>query len=367
MPSFMFACGFSYRLTRLEAAGAGRARAGLSAVRGAEPRARARLADDDGFGEEFKTWAEVTPENVRLFLVKLVKANLWEVLAIIGVGQVLIMPVIAAGAKARWPRWGRSRVARRALVLVQFRLRFRPSEQAGRVSGHVGLHRLGWRRVRPACRGQRSCWRGRSRTTSGRGGLAGPSTGPAARLVGCVLMGVGYGLSCLSMLYDGEVSDRAVEKSAASPVLPPFARAEGRPCRRSLAEPPFVQPPPPSQRPHNYWMMNKRAVSLPFVLFATGLAIGGLWSVRPGVRLGAVRVGLFRTFGQNALAAYVIHQHGRGADPHRRPQGRSPGGLPGRTGGVLRDHVSVCPLSREAGRLHPAMTPREPPIGSRGI
>src|SRR6185437_15248883 len=68
-----------------------------------------------------------------------------------------------------------------------------------------------------------------------------------------------------------------------------------------------VQPPPPERRPHNYWMMNKRIVSLPFVLFSTGFAAGlyGLFVLACDGAGG--RVGVFRTFGQNALAAYVLH------------------------------------------------------------
>jgi hypothetical protein len=146
------------------------------------------------------------------------------------------------------------------------------------------------------------------------------STSPisaSARLlgIGCVLMGMGYGLSCLSLLYDSKVSPEIYDGKvspdrhdvADSPVLPPFTAAVGRPWTLLLAESPLVQPPPPSQRPHNYWMMNKRAVSLPFTLFAMGwaTAVYGLFVLACDV--GPLRIGLFRTFGQNALVAYVIH------------------------------------------------------------
>ena len=38
---------------------------------------------------------------MREFVARLIKADLWEVLAIIGVSQILIMPVIAAGSRVR--------------------------------------------------------------------------------------------------------------------------------------------------------------------------------------------------------------------------------------------------------------------------
>ncbi|MFO0960383.1 MAG: hypothetical protein U0800_23605 [Isosphaeraceae bacterium] len=90
-------------------------------------------------------------------------------------------------------------------------------------------------------------------------------------------------------------------------MLPPFGRAaEGRPIRR-LAEPLFVQPPDTKQRPNNYWMMNKRIVTPPFVLVGIGFAsllYGAFVLLVDGE---GFRVGLFRTFGTNPLAAYGLH------------------------------------------------------------
>jgi hypothetical protein len=66
-------------------------------------------------------------------------------------------------------------------------------------------------------------------------------------------------------------------------------------------------PPPPQQRLLNYWMMCKRATTPSFILFSSGftLAIYALFVALSDI--GDVQIGVFRTFGSNALAAYVIH------------------------------------------------------------
>jgi len=104
---------------------------------------------------------------------------------------------------------------------------------------------------------------------------------------------------------------------AESPVMPPWERLRGRPLGDLLAEPPFVAPPAddpqidPSpcieHRLRNYWMLGKRMPNLSFVTFATGFqfALFGLFVAACDV--GGWRVGLFRTFGTNPLAAYFVH------------------------------------------------------------
>ena len=129
---------------------------------------------------------------------------------------------------------------------------------------------------------------------------------------GVVLMTVGYGLSCLSRLYDvREGSHVAALDSdphfAASPVLPPFENASGRPLSDLLGEPPFMPIVGTDQRLINYWMMDKRMPSQSFMLFATGFGIVLYVVFIALCDLGGMAVPLFRTFGTNALAAYAIH------------------------------------------------------------
>ncbi len=104
---------------------------------------------------------------------------------------------------------------------------------------------------------------------------------------------------------------------AQSPVLPPWERLKGRKLADLIVESPFVGPPKDDPRidapPHiehrewNYWMMGKRMPSFSFITFATGFAFAlyGLFVIACDVF--GLRVGIFTTFGTNALAAYFLH------------------------------------------------------------
>jgi len=167
-------------------------------------------------------------------------------------------------------------------------------------------------------------------------------------LWGVVLMVLGYAFSCGTRLYDVAPSDSETEQSqnqqklAADPVLPSLDDIRNHDTKFSswLAEPPFVPPPqstaakersrvhwssldvkelllgdpdPPASdesfktRKWNYWMMSQRASTLSYLTFSAGLSL----FVYAGFVVFCDRlnfqIGLFRTFGTNALAGYVLH------------------------------------------------------------
>ena len=102
MPSFMFAAGFSFRLSALRRlAQIGPAQTywkffvrslGLVLV-------SMVLFGPGDFA--VKNWAELQGSGTWKFIGELIKANLWETLAIIGVTQIFLLPVIGASSRVR--------------------------------------------------------------------------------------------------------------------------------------------------------------------------------------------------------------------------------------------------------------------------
>jgi hypothetical protein len=317
-------------------------------------------------------WKALSPNrqmlvHLRIALAKLLKSDLWETLAIIGVTQLVVLPFIGLGFLGRF-------LALLALGATHLLLSYWFNWDF--------LYALNdnW---------MAKVWMtGNSRGWDG--GFFGPICWAVAMLAGTLaydlvigaqsriagaerlivwgiaFMAVGYAMSCLTRLYEQsepELEARRVEilrqqaernwleslkhgapaerdrdrngvaardqvledqqraypnlELAESPVLPPWERMKGRTWREVLAEPPFFAPPRDDpkhdrqpgleHRPRNYWMLGKRMPNLSFMTFASGFAFAlyGLFVI--ACDLGGVSVGVFRTFGTNALAAYFLH------------------------------------------------------------
>jgi hypothetical protein len=130
---------------------------------------------------------------------------------------------------------------------------------------------------------------------------------------GMVLVGIGYGLSCLSSLYPVAQGPQLfaftypeTEQITESPVLPPFPDGWASDGRAYLVDPPFVPPPAERIRIWNYWTMSRRLATPTFMVTTTGfgLIVYAVFVVLCDA--GTFRLGVLRTFGQNPLIAYLL-------------------------------------------------------------
>lgn len=311
MPQFFFAVGFAMRLTL----GRKLAQADTTGVRWSFARRCFTLVVISfvlmQIGAPARTWAEFLDKGPKSIALTILKVDLWETLALIGVTSLWLLPTIHLSALVRFAFLVGCTLLYFAfshLFLFNFDLGLpnRLDEwmaTGGRQVFDGGLFGfLTW--CIPMLAGTLACDMATRK----------PGQTPVFSLafVGILFMAIGYGMSCVSTLYNPEYKPEVVSKTpggkaefAASPVVPPKVEITKENWKKYLAEPPFTPPRP--DRPWNSWMMTKRLTTPSIMVFAAGFsfavyALFGLLSDWLGLSLG-----LFRTLGSNALAAYVIH------------------------------------------------------------
>jgi predicted acyltransferase len=266
MPQFFLAAGFACRLVvvrRLKRDGA------LSAYVRLARRCLGLLVVGlfvYGLDGAARSWAELQALGLRGFFGTAFQRSYFQTLVHLAVTTLWVMPVIAAGP---WLRI--------AFIVFSAALHFVLSEtgyyawvmhRPGIDGGPLGF--LTW--TVPFLVGTLAYDLTTTRT-------------PAVRaawftVAGLVLMGLGYGLSCL---HHPTPNDFAV---TVRPAAPPFV--------------------PPSDKA-DVFTMSQRAGSVSYLTFAAGFSLATLAAFVLICDVGRLRLGVLQTLGENALAAYLIH------------------------------------------------------------
>lgn len=311
MPQFLFAVGFAYRLTflkRRETLGAATAswqavKRGLGLIL-----LGAVVYHLDGGA---KTWEELTKLGWSGFLATAFERNVFQTLVHIAVTSLWVLPVIGAGPAARV-----GYLLFSALLHLSISHPTSYAETWGKPLGDwFGWHKsyYEWVMTRPGIDGGPLgflTWTIPLLVGSlVSDALAAAERPPLARFLAWsgVLMLAGYGLSCLSTVDPTPAAQWRHEFHKDGPRFDGVKRVPpGNATHVSswqLVEPPFARP----TGPVNVWTMSQRAGSVSYLVFSTGFALAVYVLFIVACDRGGLRVGLFRTFGTNALAAYVLH------------------------------------------------------------
>jgi predicted acyltransferase len=326
MPGFHFAVGFALRLVLLKRiASVGKGKAYASIVRrGLGLILLSTVLEFASSHDRFKHWSDLVETGVWGAIAGPLKLQFWETLAIIGVTSIWVLPVIAGSVRARVLFL----IACTGLHVILCHLFYfdfmyaRPNwldqywgaaDTKGLDGGPLGF--LAWTMPQlvgsfaydliVGCVKSSQTHQGQQETVRPRRLNAPYGAISSLVLWSLVLMLAGYGLSCVSTLYPKTQPPSTEEDKtevAASPVIPSTWTGIQR------ADAPFLQPAAEEQRQLNYWLMDKRIVTLPFNLFSSGFALAVYTFFVLLSDLGRVHIGLFRTLGTNALAAYVLHE-----------------------------------------------------------
>jgi predicted acyltransferase len=128
------------------------------------------------------------------------------------------------------------------------------------------------------------------------------------------LMLSGYLMSCPTRLYDvpeSQQADAPKTRLAEDPVFPTLERLKFKLSNSGFtglfAEPPFFKPPNETARKWNYWMMSQRAGTLSYLTFSAGFSLFVFVMFYVMCDVYKWQLPVFRTFGTNALVAYILH------------------------------------------------------------
>ncbi len=273
MPQFLFAVGFAFRLTfakRLERDGARVAY--LHAIRRNLGLMLVAFAVYS-VGSRWENWGNDAQRDV--VLLRWAKQDLFQTLAHIAVTSLWVLPVIAARPGTRFGYAIFSGVLHFALS-YWFNYRWTNTPPNGVDGGSLGF--LTW--AVPLLVGTLAC--DVYQVTANRARLC-----VLYLVAGTVVMVCGYGLSCLH-LAPADMDDWKFNVTV-SPAPPPLTHIDVKPPTNDL------------------FTMSQRSGSLTYPLFGAGVSLVVLALFVLACDIGPVRVGAFRTFGSNALAAYIIH------------------------------------------------------------
>ena len=273
MPQFLFAVGFAFRLSFLKRAGAGHAGAAYwHAVKRSAGLLLVAFAVY-GVGARWEKWSNT--DQLLEVLARWAKRDLMQTLGQIAVTSLWVLPVVTAGWKTR----AAYAVYSGALHLVLsywFNYRWVNSSPMGIDGGPLGF--LTW--TIPLLVGT---------IAYDLYAIAGRPTRYAARLaaLGVILAAAAYGLSGLHLAPSD--LDQGQYRVTAAPAPPPLVHLDLKPPTNDL------------------FTMSQRSGSLSYTLFGAGCSLVVLAVFVLVCDAGSFQLGIFRTFGTNALAAYVIH------------------------------------------------------------
>lgn len=272
MPQFFFAVGFAFRYTfarTVEKLGAG------PAYRKAVKRNLGLIllgAVYYGLDGSYHSWSEIQALGVWGFLHETFRNNMFEALTHIGLTGLWLLPVIAASTRGLW-----------AFMFFTGAL-------------HLGLSQFfyyNWGMSTHIIDGGPLGFMSWAIPTLA-GALASDwmrDKGPRRALIPLVTWGVvlsllGYAVACVNNLHHVLAGDNPLQGAW-----------------RWLAPLPFTPP----TLPQDIWMMSQTSGSISYMIFGAGLSLLLYAVFVLACDLAPLRVGLFRTLGSNALAAYVIH------------------------------------------------------------